>query len=66
MLNRKNPAAYHVKRSAVKKTQKEKKGIDNRRAAIPQRIASFGLRFKINNTKATKNAISCIFIAFYL
>lgn len=66
MLKRKNPAAYQVKRSAVKNIQKEKSGIDNTRHAIPQAAANFGLCLNINRTKTTKNAISCIFIMFNL
>lgn len=66
MLKRKKAAAYQVKRSAVKKIQKEKSGIDNIRHAIPQVADNFGLRFRINKAKATKNAISCIFMMFNL
>lgn len=66
MLKRKNPAAYQVKRSAVKKTQKEKRGIANTRHTIPLAAANFGLRLNINKANTTKNAISCIFIMFNL
>lgn len=62
MLKRKKTAAYHVRRSAVKKIQKEKRGIDNKRHKSPQNAASFGLRFNINKIKTARKAISCIFI----
>ena len=62
IARRKNAPAYQVSRSAVKKIQKEKRGIDNTRQKIPQNTASFGLRFNINKAKTTKKAISCIFI----
>lgn len=58
----KKAAAYHVSLSAVKKIQKEKRGIEKKRQSIPQKTASLGLRFKISKTKTTKKAISCIFI----
>jgi hypothetical protein len=50
----------------VKKIQKEKRGMDKSRQAIPQITANLGLRFNINNVKTTKNAKSCIFILFDL
>ena len=62
VARRKKAAAYQTRRSAVKKTQKEKRGIDNTRQEIPQNAASLGLRFNINKAKTTKKAISCIFI----
>lgn len=58
MASKKNAEAYQVKRSAVKKTQKEKRGIANKRHVSPQMTVSLGLRFKINNAKTTKKAMS--------
>ena len=66
IARRKNAAAYQTKRSAVKKIQNEKRGIDKKRHKIPQNAATFGLRLAINNAKTTKNAISCIFIMLFL
>ena len=66
IASKKNPAAYQVSLSAVKKIQKEKSGMDKKRHRIPQNAVSFGSRFKINRTKTTKKAASCIFIMFFL
>ena len=66
IARRKNAAAYQVKRSAVKKIQKEKRGIDNKRHKIPENAITFGLRFTINNAKMIRKAISCIFIIYCL
>lgn len=42
IARRKKAAAYHVRRSAVKKTQKEKRGIDKKRALTPAATIHLG------------------------
>jgi len=58
MLKRKKAAPYQIKRSAVKKTQKKKRGIDSTRNKIPNVVTNFGLRLSINKIKTTRNTIS--------
>jgi hypothetical protein len=52
--------------SAVKKIQKEKRGIDKTKEKIPQIAASCGFRFRINKAKTIRKAMSCIFITLCL
>jgi hypothetical protein len=61
-----NPAAYIINRCAVKKIQKEKRGIDNIRHNIPHAAANRGLLLKIKIAKIAKKNKSCIFISFNL
>jgi hypothetical protein len=58
MARRKNAAAYHVKRSAVKKIHREKRGIDKASDINPKAAAHLGSRLKIKNKRIIKNAIS--------
>lgn len=62
LASRKNPAAYQVKRSAVKKTHIEKRGIDMIKHNIPATAADLGLLVNTKTLKTTKKAISCIFM----
>jgi len=64
IASRKNPPAYQVRRSAVKKTQNEKRGIAKNRDKIPAHAANLGLLLKIRNTNRAKNIMSCTFISF--
>ena len=61
---RKNPAAYMTNRSAVKKTQKEKSGIDRIKQISPASTRIFGLRKPIKIISNSINSISCGFIVF--
>ena len=47
MAIRKNAAAYHVSRSAVKKIQREKRGIDKVRETSPAIVTHFAFLLKI-------------------
>lgn len=58
----KNPAAYITNRSAVKKIQKVKKGIDKIKQTNEAPTRSRGFLIKTNTISSTKNNISCGFI----
>ena len=66
IVSKKNAAAYQVSRSAVKKIQKEKSGIDNIREIIPAIAANLGFSFNIKINKTTRKTVSCIFMPYYL
>lgn len=59
---RKNPAAYHVSRSAVKKTQKWKRGMAAKRHNKPAMVAIRGFLKKRIVTRLTKKSMSCGFM----
>lgn len=63
---KKNAAAYHVRRSAVKNIQREKRGIDITNEINPAIADHLGFCLKSKNIKATKKIISCIFNLFVL
>lgn len=55
---RKNAAAYHVRRSAVKNVQVAKSGIASARLPNPAQTNSRGLRRIKSATNVTKNRMS--------
>lgn len=59
---RKNDAAYQTSRSAVKKTQKEKRGMDKIKEISPAIVIQRGFFLNIRNSKTRKKIISWIFI----
>src|SRR3989344_5176141 len=59
---RKNAAAYHVRRSAVKNVQVTNSGIARTRLASPAQTNPIGRRITNKMVKMTKNPISCGFI----
>lgn len=65
IAKRKNAAEYQTKRSAVKKIQKEKSGIDKTRQVIPAQTIIFGFLWITKNKKTIKNRTSCIFIVYF-
>jgi len=58
IASRKNPPAYQVRRSAVKKIQKEKRGMDKTSDINPKAAAHLGSRLKIKNKRIIKKTIS--------
>ena len=60
---RKNAAAYHVRRSAVKNVQVANNGMASTRLTSPAQTNSTGRRTANKLTKTRKNPISCGFIA---
>ena len=58
IVRRKKAAAYQVKRSAVKKIQKEKSGMDKIRETIPVPAASLGSLLIERLIKIIKKIIS--------
>lgn len=59
---RKNAAAYHVSRSAVKNVQVAKRGTDTIRDTNPYVADSFGSLRQISPTRMIKKTISCGFM----
>jgi len=65
IVRRKKAAAYQVKRSAVKKIQKEKSGMAKISEIIPAPAANFESLLISRRRRIIKKIISCGFIYLY-